>query len=42
MKEYRKVEGSTEVSFDISSADGLDNDKIYYAFLLPISEYDEI
>ena len=42
MQEYAKRVGSTGFSFDISLADGLDNDQIYYAFLLPISEYDEI
>lgn len=42
MKESSKDLETEKVTFDISTADGLVNNQIYYAFLLPISEYEEV
>ena len=42
IKEYSKTADSQNISFNISTADWLDSNQVYYAFLLPINEYDEI
>lgn len=42
MKEYRRWTDSSEASFSLSTADGLNASQVYYAFLLPLSDYDEV
>ena len=42
VKEYNKTNSSEDAVFNLSTADGLDSNQVYYAFLLPINDYDEI
>lgn len=42
VKETKVAAGADKVEFNISATDWLSNDQIYYAFLLPITDYDEV
>ena len=41
VKEYI-TKASEDAVFNLSTADGLDSNQVYYAFLLPINDYDEV
>lgn len=42
VKDVRRTAGSETVDFTLSSEDGLELDKAYYGFIIPINDYDEI
>jgi hypothetical protein len=42
MKEFVRTSATSDASISLSTTDGFESDKVYYGFLLPLTDYDEI